>query len=143
MRGEAFYFGSPATEDSLELFEKALPLLQEAHGLEENNAMIVNRLAACLLKLGKKKKPIELLAHQQKITPYCSKIYWRMCWLLYCSDHHRNCLVTLHGASKYLTRSKTWSKLVSLARRILVVLFGSSVFHNSIATQVIIILLLL
>ena len=135
-RGEALYYGSPATPGSVDLYEKALPLLEEAHTSQPNNAMFTHRLAACLIRLGKKRRAVQLLAEQQKVVQ-CAKIYWRMCWLLYSTEKFRNCLVTLHGgAAKYLTRSKTWSKFCSLARRCLVVMYGSAVLSDSIATQI-------
>ena len=112
-KGENQYYA-----DVPEAHVKALPMLREALEMDPANAFFANRLAACLIKCGRRKDAISLLQNVHKQNPViCGRIFWRMAVLLFWREHYENVLVTLYSHRKQLSRLKVYPKLLAIARR--------------------------
>ena len=119
--GEAQYFAN-------DMSEQALRKLELAVSMEPENAMFVHRLASCESRLGRNKSAMRRLAEQQRLTPTCGMLYWRLGKILIHNyGRYENVLVTLHGGQQRhgLGKTRAWGRLLRMARKSIVHLFGA------------------
>ena len=123
LQAEAQYYSS--VEGGM---EEALVLLEQARKIDPGNAMIELRRGAVLFRLNRRKEAIACLAAQQRLTPRCGRIYWRLGVMLVQDENTlRNALCTMHGGLKYgIHRTRSYSKILSLARKCVLLIWGSA-----------------
>lgn len=141
LRAEALYYAEAESHaHRKQNLEQALQLCEEAAAKEPNNAAVSTRRAAVLSKLGRKREAIEVLKAQHKAmgaggtgTGIVGKVYYRMGMLLYDDEKYSSALVTLHGGAKQgLLETRSGSKMLTLGRKCIVQLYGSTPFAQGI-----------
>ena len=121
MQAEAHYYSS--AEGGL---EASLKLIEEARLLDPGNALIELRRGAALFRLGNRRNAIACLVAQQRLTPRCGKIYYRIGMMLIEDESTlRSALCTMHGGLHYdIHRTRSYSKILSLARKCVLLIWG-------------------
>ncbi len=129
LQAEARCASSATTEEEArEHCEAALELLDQARAMQPGNGPIEVRRAAVLNKMGRKQEALRALVAQQKMTPGLGRVYWRIGSFLAQEEKTvQNALVTVHGGLRWgVARTRTYPKLLSLARKCVLLTWGSA-----------------